>query len=106
MAKVTVEISSEDLSFLLKRKAVYAIFAQSKESLKPINCRYVGETDNLEERTQAHFRDDEQNECLKDFMQSEKTKIMIYELMPNSDKSERFEKEEEWINNYKPKCNK
>jgi len=106
MAKVTVKIISGDLSDLPQRKAVYAIFAQSKDSSEPINCRYVGETDNLEERTESHFRDNEKNECLKDFMQSTKTKSMIYELMPNSDKNDRLNKEKEWIKIHNPTCNK
>jgi len=84
---------------------VYAIFAQSKETGKPINCRYVGETNNLQEGTKAHFRENEQNECLKEFMQSSKTKMMIYELLPDSDKKERLLKQDEWIKEYNPKCN-
>ena len=106
MAKETINLSEIDLDNLPQKKSVYAIFAQSKDTLKPINCRYVGETDNLEERTKTHFQDNEQNECLKEFMQSDKTKMMIYELLPNSDKKERLEKESEWIRLYKPTCNK
>ncbi|MFT5824406.1 MAG: putative GIY-YIG superfamily endonuclease [Crocinitomix sp.] len=106
MAKETVNLSTINLDNLPQRKSVYAIFAQSKESSKPINCRYVGETDNLEERTKAHLAESEQNECLKKFMQSDKTKLMIYELLPNSDKTERLQKEKDWITDYSPECNK
>lgn len=106
MAKETVNLSEMDLDDLPKRKSVYAIFAQSESSLEPINCRYVGETDNLEERTKAHFGTKEQNECLKEFMQSTKTKMMTYELLPDSSKEDRLKKEKEWINELKPKCNK
>jgi len=55
MAKETVNLSTMNLDDLPQRKSVYAIFAQSKDKLKAINCRYVGETDNLEERTKTHF---------------------------------------------------
>ena len=106
MATETVNLSEIKLDNLPQRKSVYAIYAQSKDTLKPINCRYVGETDNLEERTKAHFQESEQNECLKKFMKSDKTKIMIYELLPNSDKKERIEKENEWIQLHKPECNR
>lgn len=106
MATVTVNLSEINLDDLPQRKSVYAIFAQSEKTLKPINCRYVGETDNLEERTKAHFATNEQNDCLKKFMQSTKTKMMIYELLPNSDKQERLQKEIDWIKLYKPECNK
>lgn len=106
MSKILVNLSDINLSDLPKRKAVYAIWAQSQDSKEPINCRYVGETDNLEERTKAHFSKSEKNECLKKFMQSDKTKMMIYKLLPNSDKEKRLEKEKEWIADYKPECNK
>jgi len=105
MARQTVNLDEINLDDLPQRKSVYAIFAQSKETGKPIHCRYVGETDNLQERTKAHFRENEQNECLKEFMQSSKTKMMIYELLPDSDKKERLLKQDEWIKEYNPKCN-
>ena len=105
MAKETVNLSEMNLDDLPKRKSVYAIFAQSETNLKPINCRYVGETDNLEERTKTHFGINEQNECLKEFMQSHKTKMMTYELLPDSTKGDRLIKEREWIKEFNPKCN-
>lgn len=106
MAVEQVNLSEINISNLPKRKAVYAIFAESQKTGKPINCRYVGETDNLQERTGAHFSKDEQNACLRKFMQSTKTKLMKYELMPNSTKKERQTKEREWIKKYDPECNK
>jgi excinuclease UvrABC nuclease subunit len=105
MSTVIVILSEIDLDELPKRKSVYAIFASDKQTGKPINCRYVGETDNLQERTKTHFSKEEQNDCLKEFMQSDKIKIMIYELLPDSDIDERLEKENEWIEKYNPKCN-
>lgn len=106
MAKVTTVISETNLDKLPKRRAVYAIFAAEKETGKPINCRYVGETDNLQERTTTHFSKSESNNCLKEFMKSSKTKILVYELLPDSDKEERLGKENDWIEEYEPLCNK
>lgn len=106
MNKQIVNLNEINLDDLPKKKSIYTIFARDKETLKPINCRYVGETDNLEERTKAHFTSSEQNECLKEFMQSSKIKMMIYELLPYSDKKDRLAKEKEWIRNFNPKCNK
>jgi len=105
MAIEQVNLSEIDINSLPQRKTVYAILAQSKDTGKPINCRYVGETDNLRERTRAHFSKDEQNACLREFMQSDKTKLMKYELMPNSTKKERQAREKEWIKKHEPKCN-
>ena len=104
MATNQVEIASSDLSNVPKRKAVYAIFAKSKDTGEPINCRYVGQTDNLHERTVAHFSKSEPNICLREFMQSNKTKILDYELMPNSTEDERKAKENSWIEKHNPEC--
>ena len=105
MSTEQVNLDEIDIDDLPKRKAVYAIFAQDKESGEPIHCRYAGETDNLEERTKSHLSKEEQNDCLREFMQSNKTKLMIYELMSNSTKEDRLEKEREWIKKYNPECN-
>jgi excinuclease UvrABC nuclease subunit len=105
MGKNTVEISSDDLDGLPEQKAVYAIFAAEKDTGKPIHCRYVGETNDLQERTRAHFSDNEENEDLKEFMHSQKTKKMVYELLPGSDKQKRLTKEDEWIKLYDPAYN-
>jgi hypothetical protein len=78
MATNQVEITSSDLSNVSKRKAVYAIFAQNKDTGEPIHCRYAGQTDNLHERTIAHFSKGEPNKCLREFIQSDKTKNLVY----------------------------
>ena len=106
MSTQEVGITKDNFGSLPDRKAVYSIWAQQKDTNKPINCRYVGETEELQKRTQRHFSEQEENECLKKFMQSGKTKIMIYELMPNSTEEQRVAKESEWIKKYNPECNK
>ena len=106
MATSTTKITESDIDKLPNTEAVYAIYAEDKDTLKPINCRYVGETDDIQRRTGEHFDESEENECLKEFMQSNKTKILVYELMPGSDDDERLEAESAWIASKKPKCNK
>jgi predicted GIY-YIG superfamily endonuclease len=105
MSTELVNLSKINLDSLSQRKAVYAIFAQDKESDTPIDCRYVGVTDNIRERIRAHFSKKEQNDCLRKFMQSGETKLMRYELMSGSKKDDRLIKEEEWIEKYNPECN-
>lgn len=100
MGEEIVNLDRIDIDNLPERKAVYAIFARDKDTGEPINCRYVGETDNLKERTKAHFQVDELNSCLKEFMQSIKTKLLLYELMPNSLKDDRLGKEKRWVGKY------
>ena len=53
MSLVWVNLNMVDLGRLPEKEAVYAIFVQSRETKKPISCRYVGETDNLMERIKA-----------------------------------------------------
>jgi excinuclease UvrABC nuclease subunit len=105
MSTELVNLSETDLDDLPQRKAVYAIFARSSETGKPTNCRYVGETTDLQERTKAHFNKAEKNDCLREFMQSNSIKLMQYELMPNSTKEDRLVRQEEWIEKYSPECN-
>lgn len=105
MSTELVNLSEIDLDGLPERKAIYAIFARHQETKKPINCRYVGETTNLQERTTAHFSKAEKNACLREFMQSNSIKLMRYELMGNSTKEERLERQKEWIEKHKPRCN-
>lgn len=105
MANKFVILDKSNLSNLPKRKSVYLIFGIGKIVKNLINYIYVGETDNLEERTKAHFKKNETNECLKKFMQSSKIKMMIYELMANSTKEERLKKEKEWKKRFKLRCN-
>ena len=104
MSTELVNLDDIDLDDLPQRKAVYAIFARHKETKKPIHCRYVGETSDLQERTKAHFSKGEKNDCLREFMQSNSIKLMRYELMPNSTKEERLERQEEWTEKYNPRC--
>ena len=101
----TIEIEKGDYDSIPDKKAVYSIWAQNKTTNKPMNCRYVGETEDLRKRTGEHFGESEQNKCLKKFMQSTKTKLMVYELMPNSTKEDRLEKEKAWIKKHSPECN-
>ena len=106
MPTKTIEISESNAKDLPEKKSVYSVWAQSKSNNEPINCRYVGETENLQNRTQEHFSDQEENDCLNEFMQSTKTKILIYELMPGSTKEERMAKETKWVEKFNPECNK
>lgn len=106
MDRTQTILNKNKLGELPRRKAVYAIFAQREKTNELINCHYVGETDNLEERTKAHFSKKEANACLLKFMQSDRIKSMLYELMPNSTEEDRTRKEKQWIEKHNPKCNK
>jgi hypothetical protein len=106
MPIVLLKLSKVDLKKLPEKEAVYAIFTQDNEDKKPINCRYVGETDNLMARAKVHFSIREQNESLRSFMQSDRKKIMLYELMPDSTKEDRLMVEKKCVSSYRPEYNK
>ena len=101
-----IKLSRNTLNEIPNKQAVYGVFAQHKTSRKPVHCRYIGETDNLSIRAATHFSLTEPNDRLKEFMQSSKTKLIVYELMPNSTEEERQEKVEEWLTKHHPLKNK
>jgi excinuclease UvrABC nuclease subunit len=101
-----ITLTAAMLPTLPKAKGVYAIFARNKENGKPCHCKFVGETDNIRGETSAHFSKNEPNEGLRVFMQSGKTKLMVYELLPNTSKADRGKTEKEWVKEMHPKFNK
>ncbi len=101
-----IKLSRTTLNELPNKQAVYGVFAQHKTSRQPVHCRYVGETENLSVRAATHFGPTEPNARLKEFMQSSKTKLMVYELMPDSTEAERQEKVAEWVTKHHPKNGK
>jgi predicted GIY-YIG superfamily endonuclease len=113
MSRKLVNLSEIDLDDLEQEEAVYAIGEPIKgrevparliPKRLPIYCWYVGEAEDLQRRTKEHFREDEDNDCLRNYMQSDKTKLMVYELMLGSTKEKRLEKEKEWKEEFEPEC--
>ena len=101
-----IKLSRNTLNKLPNKQAVYGVFAQHKNSRQPVHCRYVGETENLSVRAATHFSLTEPDDCLKEFMQSSKTKLIVYELMPGSTEEERRKKLAEWVTKHHPKNGK
>ena len=84
--------------------AVFGIFAIMHD--KPMNCRYIGETDNLRLGVKELFeKAGEVSPGLAQFMQGEWIKMLVYEPMPGVSREDRQKKVEEWIKKYNPKCN-
>jgi len=94
---ILVLINSDELD-LPKCSGVYAIFSGSK-------CRFVGVTDNLHQTIIEHFKPTEPNVSLRYFMQSNKPKILHYEVRPNKSITSRSAIKEKWINLYSPTDN-
>lgn len=95
---ILVIINSNKLD-LPEKPAIYAIFSASK-------CRYIGATDNLKQAVTEHFRADEPNVGLRYFMQSEKPKILQFELLEKGMNPSRLTMlQNRWIELYKPTDN-
>jgi hypothetical protein len=90
----------DNLSEVPIEKAVFGIFGIVNE--EPINCRYVGETDNLREAIKDVF-ENPPGEGMKKFMQGPWIQMLVYELMPDAAKEDRVKAVEEWKQKYDPK---
>lgn len=93
----------DNLNQLPKEAAVYAITGRINN--EPANCRFVGITDNLQAAVKQHFSANEPKECLRNFMQSIKIKMLTYQLIPALSPEEADRKLQEWENLHKPECN-
>ena len=92
----------DNLDEVPEGEAVFGIFAIIHE--KPVNCRFVGETDNLRKRVRELFEKAEaEGEGFKEFMQGPWYKLLLYELMPGSKAEDRQKKVKEWTKEYNPK---
>jgi hypothetical protein len=80
-------------------KAVFGIFGIVNE--EPVNCRFVGETENLHKSIKGLFENPE-GEGLKKFMQGPWIQILQYEIMEGSSQEERKKAVEAWTEKYKP----
>ncbi|MEP0264565.1 hypothetical protein [Dokdonia sp.] len=89
----------DNLDTLPTEKAVYGVFGIVDD--KSINCRYVGETDNLKDAVKELFETPE-DEGLKKFMQGPWIQMLKYELLPESSEKDRQESMQEWTEKYKP----
>jgi hypothetical protein len=89
----------DNLHELPEDKAVFAIFGIVDG--EPVNCRLVGETENLQKNVRSLF-ERPASEGLKKFMQGAWLQMLIYELMPGSSASERQTGMHGWMLKYNP----
>ena len=89
----------DNLAELPSREAIFGIFGIVNE--EPVNCRYISETDNLQESVRKLFEYPE-SEGMKKFMQGAWIQMIQYELMPGSTKAQRQDAIEQWALRYKP----
>ena len=90
----------DNIKELPDQTAVFGLFGIVDD--QPINCRYVGESENLQEGIKNLFETPD-SEGLKAFMQGPWVKMLLYHVIPNSDSQQRQELTEEWEKKYEPK---
>lgn len=88
-------------STLSKRPAVFLIC--SRINGQPANPRYVGSTLNFQ-KTVLELDHENIPNCVKEFIQSTKTKEIIYELVEMDDDEVLFQKRTEWTKRFNPMC--
>ena len=89
----------DNLATLPLECAIFGIFAVVAGEL--VNCRYVGETENLKGTVISLF-DTPGSVGLQKFMHGPWIKMLQFELMPGSSADERRRMSEEWTRHYLP----
>lgn len=89
----------DSLAGLPGERSVFAIFAMIDD--EPVNCRYVGESENLALSIRELFENPGVGGIGK-FMQGPWIKMVKYELMPGSSKEDRVQAADKWTLKYKP----
>lgn len=90
----------DNLEGLPELKAVFAIFAIVDE--KPVNCRYISETENLQKEIKNIF-ENPLSEAMKKFIQGPWIKMLQYEIINGSSIEERQKVVSEWTLEHEPK---
>lgn len=88
----------DNLDTLPKEPAVYGLFAIIHE--KPVNCRFIGETEDLQQAIRDQFEKPE-GEGMTKYMQGPWIKMLRYENIADAD--ERKKKVDEWTKEHNPK---
>lgn len=88
----------DNLDSLPTQAAVFGVFAIIHE--KPVHCRFVGETSNLQQTVRDLFEKPE-GEGMKKFMQGPWYKMVNYELIDSEE--DRKKAVEAWTKEYSPK---
>lgn len=89
----------DNLDEIPAEKAVFGIFGIVDEA--PVNCRYVGETDNLREAVRMLFEKPEGTGLMK-FMQGPWIKMLVFEVTSGASSDEKQLVLKEWQDRYHP----
>lgn len=90
----------DNLMELPHEAAVFGIFSIVNE--EPMNCRYIGETEDLQASIRELF-ENPPSEGLKKFMQGAWIQMLLYEVTSDFSKTDKETLKNEWIKKYQPK---
>ncbi len=82
--------------------AVFGVFGIINET--PVHSRYVASTDNLQLAVRNLF-ENPAGEGMKNFMQGNWVQMLCYEPLEGMTEAQRSEREQKWIEEYKPAVN-
>jgi hypothetical protein len=91
----------DNLDSLPEDAAVFGLFAIIHE--KPVNCRFVGESDNLRKKVKELY-ENPGDEGFAKFMQGPWIQMLVYQSMPGASEEERKKAVEDWQKEHDPKC--
>lgn len=91
--------SKHNIDQLPELPAVYGIFGIIHQT--PVHPRVISSTNNLRQAIKEAY-ENPQNEGLKNFMQTSWIQMLCYEMVTHLSDDERKEKQDAWINEYKP----
>jgi len=89
----------DNLDELPDRHAVFGIFGIVND--EPVNCRYVGETDNLRQSVKQLFQNPE-GQGMKKFMQGPWIQMLSYQLFDDTSVEGRMAIATRWKQQYRP----
>jgi hypothetical protein len=92
----------DNIDELADQPAVYAICGRVNGN--PVNCRFVGATDNLRKTIRNHFEHSHDEEEFRNFMLSIKCKELVFKIMLPSTEEERKKEAELWKDALNPEC--
>ena len=94
---------SDSLVDIPESPGVFAV--SGRVNGEPANCRLVRAADNIQQAVRSLYENSEQDECIRNYMQSIKTKLLVYQVMPEADQAEMDKHVAEWKAQYDPQCN-
>ena len=100
--KYQYKLNKANLNELPMKSGIFALFEKSCTTEDPYLCLNVNTANNIGESIKSLFSNEKDDELLSEHLNSEQLKLLIYEIVPESDKRDLIRKEDEWINIYRP----